>query len=302
MRINRRRFLVLGSLSGFGLAFLSKVVIGQGKTPIAPVKPIKAPASAESKPILRFVATADSGAGDQNQNAVAQAMTRYHRDHPFKLAIMAGDNIYTNGEMEKIAAVFERPYADLLKQGVEFHAALGNHDIRTQNGDLQVKYPPFHMTGRYYTYRKETVQFFVLDTNTNTNWKIQLAWLEKALRASDAPWKIVYGHHPIYASGLYGTDSDMVARLTPLFKKYRVQLYINGHEHHYERTNAINGTTYLITGNGGANLRPVGKSAWTAHSESRHGFSALEVYGDRIEIQGIGTDAQAFDRGIVPIH
>jgi Calcineurin-like phosphoesterase len=299
--MNRRRFLVLGSLSGVGLAALGKVVSGQIRRPTAPASPVKVPAVAISKPILRFVATADVGSGDQNQHDVGQAMNRYYRDHPFKLAIMAGDNIYTNGEMEKINAVFERPYAELLKQGVEFRAALGNHDIRFQNGDLQVKYSPFHMEGRYYTYRKETVQFFVLDTNTNTDWKTQLAWLEKTLRVSDAPWKIVYGHHPVYASGLYGTDPKMVERLTPLFKKYRVQLYINGHEHHYERTNAIDGTTYLITGNGGASLRSVGKHAWTAYSKSRFGFSAIEVYGNRIEIQGIGTDGLPFDKGTVVI-
>jgi Calcineurin-like phosphoesterase len=301
MRMNRRRFLILGSLSGVGLVALGKVVSGQAKKPIAPASPLKTPAATASKPILRFVATADVGSGDQNQYDVGQAMNRYYRDHPFKLAILSGDNIYTNGEMEKINAVFERPYADLLKQGVEFRAALGNHDIRFQNGDLQVKYAPFHMMGRYYTYRKETVQFFVLDTNVNTDWKTQLAWLEKSLRASDTPWKIVYGHHPVYASGIYGTDPEMVKRLTPLFKKYRVQLYVNGHEHHYERTNAINGTTYLITGNGGANLRPVGKHSWTAYSESRFGFSALEVYGDRIEIQGIGTDGLPFDKGTLVI-
>jgi Calcineurin-like phosphoesterase len=300
MRMNRRRFLVLGSLSGVGLAALGKVVSGQGKQPIAPANPKKMPAAA-SKPILRFVATADVGSGDRNQYAIGQAMARYYRNRPYNLALLVGDNIYTNGEMEKINAVFERPYAELLKQGVEFRAALGNHDIRFQNGDLQVKYAPFHMTGRYYTYRHETVQFFVLDTNVNTDWKTQLAWLEKTLRASDAPWKIVYGHHPVYASGIYGTDPQMVERLTPLFKKYRVQLYINGHEHHYERTNAIHGTTYLITGNGGANLRPVGKHTWTAYSVSRFGFSALEVYGDRIEIQGIGTDGLPFDKGTVAV-
>jgi Calcineurin-like phosphoesterase len=301
MRMNRRRFLILGSLSGVGLVALGRVVSGQAKKPIAPAGSKKMPAVAASKPILRFVATADVGSGDRNQYDVGQAMARYYRDHPYKLALLAGDNIYTNGEMEKINAVFERPYADLLKQGVEFCAALGNHDIRFQNGDLQVKYAPFHMTGRYYTYRKETVQFFVLDTNVNTDWKTQLAWLEQNLRASDAPWKIVYGHHPVYASGIYGTDPEMVKRLTPLFKKYRVQLYVNGHEHHYERTNAIDGTTYLITGNGGANLRPVGKHSWTAHSESRFGFSALEVYSDRMEIQGIGTDGLPFDKGTLVI-
>ena len=298
MRMNRRRFLVLGSLSGVGLAFLGKAVIGQGRKPLMPNLP-RTP-SAASGP-LRFVVVADAGSGDANQIAVGQAMSRYRQSHPFNLALMAGDNIYTNGEMEKIQSVFEHPYADLLKQGVEFRACLGNHDVRYQNGDLQVKYAPFHMEGRYYTYRKESVQFFVLDTNGTSSWTTQTAWLEKELAKSNAPWKIVYGHHPIYSSGLYGTNQEMVARLGPLFKKYRVQLYLNGHEHNYERTKSINGTTYLITGIGGATLRPIVKSAISEYTESRFGFSAIDVYQDHLEITGIGTDGQPFDHGVVSI-
>lgn len=298
MRMNRRRFLLLGSLSGVGLAFLSKVVIGQDKKPILPL-PAKTPAVAASSPILRFVAVADAGSGDQNQNTVGQAMSRYRQSHPYSLALLGGDNIYTNGEIEKIVDVFEHPYADLIKDGVEFRACLGNHDIRYQNGDLQVKYAPFNMEGRYYTYRKEAVQFFVLDTNGNADWNAQLTWLEQKLRQSDAPWKVVYGHHPIYSSGMYGTNPEMVSRLTPLFKKYRVHLYINGHEHNYERTVPIDGTTHLITGIGGANLRPVSQSKLTAYATSRFGFSALTVYSDRLEIQGIGMDGQPFDKGII---
>jgi hypothetical protein len=89
----------------------------------------------------------------------------------------------------------------------------------------------------------------------------------------------------------------MVARLTPLFKKYGVQLYINGHEHSYERTRPIHGTTYLITGIGGASLRKTGHREWTEYATSRFGFSAVEVYGDRLVIKGIGIDNQVFDQG-----
>jgi Calcineurin-like phosphoesterase len=108
--------------------------------------------------------------------------------------------------------------------------------------------------------------------------------------------KIVYGHHPVYASGTYGTDREMIARLSPLFKQYRVQLYINGHEHHYERTTAIDGTTYLITGHGGASLRYVGKSDFTAYSLSRYGFSAVEVRQNSFSIAGIDSKGEVFDQ------
>jgi acid phosphatase len=302
MSLNRRQMLMLGGLGCLGLVVAGRTLSSQSQssvtaqpTGVEPVKPTG------NNLILRFVAVADTGAGDQNQYDVAKAMEQYRAKHPYSLVVLAGDNIYTNGEMEKVNAVFVEPYNNLLKQGVKFRACLGNHDIRTANGDLQIRYPSFNMDGRYYTFQEKSIQFFVLDTNTNADWKTQLLWLEKELSQSKAAWKIVYGHHPIYSSGVYGTDQSLVSLLSPVFKKHGVQLYINGHEHSYERTKPIDGTTYLITGTGGAHLRKVGRSDWTAYSVKRFAFSALEVYPDRIQIEGIGTDGVAFDRGTLPI-
>ncbi len=302
MSIKRRQFLFLTSLSGFGLAILGKSLLAQIPNPrnlkSQPVSEITTPAPGET-PLLRFVSVADTGTGAKGQYAVANAMTRYHQKQPFNLVVLAGDNIYNNGEIEKIKAVFEQPYQSLLQQNVKFHACLGNHDIRTDNGDPQVRYLGFNMQGqRYYTFRRDSVQFFALDTNHNADWQTQLPWLETELSKSNAPWKIVFGHHQIYSSGLYGLNQDLISKLTPLFKKYGVQIYINGHEHSYERTQAINGTTYLICG-AGAGVRPVGSSEWTAHSASILSFAAFDVYRDRIVISGIDIDHHLFDQGTI---
>jgi 3',5'-cyclic AMP phosphodiesterase CpdA len=310
MSLNRRQFLFLSGLSIFGLGIFGTVIRDQTRqsTNIRPtntdnlasastdtlLKPV------EGSPLLRFVSVADTGTGAVGQYAVAAAMTRYHQLNPYDLVILAGDNIYNNGEMEKIGAVFEKPYQALLKQGVKFQACLGNHDVRTRNGDEQVRYPGFNMSGRYYTFRRGDVQFFALDTNHNADWKAQLPWLEQELSRSNAPWKLVFGHHQIYSSGQYGLNQPFIKTLTPLFKKYRVQLYINGHEHNYERTRPIDGTTYVICG-GGAGTRPVGRSQWTATSAERLSFAAYEVYRDRVLISGIDTNNQVFDRGIIPL-
>lgn len=304
MSFKRRHFLLLFGLGGVGGALLAHLKEGwTGYPPFvtaSPAPPVSPPLSLpDNQLLLRFVALADTGSGDRNQDAVAQAMSRYLARYPYQLAILAGDNIYNQGEIEKVKAVFEQPYAPLLRQGVKFRACLGNHDIRTQNGEPQVHYPGFGMAGRYYTFSEKGVQFFALDTNRNANWSAQLSWLEQELSRSQAPWKIVFGHHPIYSAGFYGVDQALVQRLTPLFQKYGVQLYINGHEHSYERTRSINGTTYLITGIGGASLRQTGRREWTEYATSRFGFSALEVYGDRLVIQAIGTDNQVFDQGII---
>ncbi|NWF57844.1 MAG: metallophosphoesterase [Fischerella sp.] len=301
MKLKRRQFLLLSSFSAIGAGFIASISRLNGKNYNSAIKPAIAKTPSTKKDLLlRFVSVADTGTGAGGQYAVAKAMTNYHSKNPYELVILAGDNIYTNGEIEKINAVFERPYAPLLKQGVKFQAVLGNHDIRTANGDPQVKYLGFNMKDRYYTFTRDKVQFFALDTNNNADWNNQLIWLEKELSRSQANWKIVFGHHPIYASGVYGSNPDFIKTFTPLFQKYGVQLYINGHEHHYERTRSINGTTYLICG-GGAGTRPVGKNQWTQYSAEKLSFAAYEVFTDRIEVSGIGTDNRIFDKGVIQV-
>ncbi|WP_445628928.1 metallophosphoesterase family protein [Nostoc sp. DSM 114167] len=302
MKLKRRQFLFLSSFSAIGTGFLAWMFAHQNhpSADISDSTTAIAANPAKKDLLLRFVSVADTGTGAKGQYAVARAMNAYHQKNPYDLVILAGDNIYNNGEIEKINAVFERPYQPLLKQGVKFQACLGNHDIRTDNGDPQVKYAGFNMKGRYYTFKRNQVQFFALDTNSNADWKNQLSWLEKELSLSNAPWKVVFGHHPIYSSGQYGNNPDFIKTFTPLFQKYGVQLYINGHEHNYERTRAIDGTTYLICGAGAGN-RPVGRSEWTGYSTSDLSFASYEVYKDRIEISAIATNNRVFDKGIIQL-
>ena len=300
LKYNRRRFLIFATL-GSVYSLLLRAIFRQEPVYSQPLTQAeKLRLNADEEPLLRFVAVADTGTGDRHQYAVAEAMERYYEENPFSLVILAGDNIYSDGDIDRVEDVFERPYGSLLQKDVKFHACLGNHDIRTDNGNPQVAYPGFHMQGRTYTVRYNSVQFFALDTTRNADWESQLAWLEQELRQSDAPWKIVFGHHPIYSSGMYGTNIQRVRLLKPLFQKYGVQLYMNGHEHNYERTLPIDGTTYLICG-AGAKSRPVGRSQWTVAATSRLSFAACEVYRDYMTIRGIDTENRVFDRGAIPV-
>lgn len=308
MTIKRRQFLILSSLTGFGLAALGKIWGEQtaqsdaGYAIAATAEEAATIASLRlSQPIFRLVSVADTGTGSRGQYAVAKAMTRYHQQNPFDLVILAGDNIYNTGEIQKIGAVFEKPYQPLLDAGVKFQACLGNHDIATDNGNPQVKYAGFNMSGRYYTFRRDSVQFFALDTNYNADWKTQIPWLEKELSNSDAPWKIVFGHHPVYSAGLHGSSKKLKQILTPLFEKYNVRLYINGHDHNYERTKAVKGTTYLTCG-AGAGTRPVGSSEVTAHSVSKLSFAAIDIHPTHILLSGIDRENKIFDQGVILLN
>jgi 3',5'-cyclic AMP phosphodiesterase CpdA len=248
---------------------------------------------------LRFLAVADTGSGNANQRAVGVQMAERHRQEPVDLVLLGGDNIYPDGNLLDVERTFQKPYRELLRAAVPFHAVLGNHDIRTDNGDPQVRYRPFGMGGRWYSLRRGPVAFFLIDTNVNARWQHQMPWLKKALAASDAPWKVVVGHHPIYSAGLYGDDPVAIARLTPLFERHGVQLYVNGHEHNYERTLGIRGTTYLTVGGGGAWLRPVVANSRSARAVSAYSFAELEVEGDALTIQAWDAGGTRLDRAVL---
>ena len=260
-------------------------------------------AAATDDSVLRFVVAGDVGTGARGQYAVARAIEQRRHLSPFSTALLTGDNIYENGEIEKVSQAFERPYANLLNNGVKFHAVLGNHDVRTQQGRDEVAYPGYNMAANYYSFIQQSVHFFALDTNQinsvggrhrNTVWDTQLKWLRSQLKKSPAPWKIVFAHHPIYSSGYHGSSRDLARDLTPIFAEYGVQLYLNGHDHNYERTDAIDGTVYITSGNG-AKLRRVGRSQWTAHASSQLGFTTFDVYDDRITVKAISTENTVYD-------
>jgi 3',5'-cyclic AMP phosphodiesterase CpdA len=293
--LKRRDFLICSGLSGLGLALAGHQLLAQHTSILSSDSKDE---TKRAQPLLRFVAVGDVGLGNKEQYEVARAMNSYWQQNAFPLTLLLGDNIYPNGEIEKIKAVFEAPYQTLRKQGVRFYATLGNHDIRTNNGEDEIRYSEYNMPSRYYTFTQASVQFFAIDTNSNAPWEKQLKWLEENLANSSSAWKIVFGHHPLYSSGMHGGDRQLRERLEPLFSHYKVSLYLCGHDHDYERTKPINGTTYIVSG-GGANTRPVAHSEQTAFSAAKLNFTTFEIYPNLIKINGIGSDGEIFDRAAI---
>ncbi|MCX5953941.1 MAG: metallophosphoesterase [Cyanobacteria bacterium] len=264
---------------------------------LVPAQASAAPAGAS----LHVLAVADTGSGNKHQMAVGQQMALANRRQPVDLVLLAGDNVYPDGDPAQLDRVFVKPYQELLANKVPFFAVLGNHDIRTRNGEGQLAYPALGMGGRWYSLRRGPVEFFLLDTNVNAAWQHQLPWLKGALARSTAPWKVVVGHHPLYTAGFYGDDAAGIARLTPLFKRYGVQLYINGHDHNYERTQRINGTTYLTVGGGGAYLRPVLPNERTAYATSQYSFAELNFEPNKLRLQGWNAEGRRIDQAVLSV-
>jgi hypothetical protein len=261
-----------------------------------------APATAlSSDEVLRFIVFGDSGKGDTAQHELARMMAAHHWNQFYDTALMMGDNIYPDGNPEDIPAKFERPYAELLRRGVSFHAVLGNHDVR-KGREAQTNYRNFNMGGRaYYSFTKGDglVEFFALDSN-RFDFQ-QRYWLEGALRASQAKWKIAFFHHPLYSSAeKHGSDFDLRVDLEPLLVKYGVDAAFSGHDHIYERTKPQQGVQYFTSGAGAKTRRGDLKRNtpfFAAGADETSSFMSVEITPERFSFKTINIAGREIDSG-----
>ncbi|RII15574.1 Calcineurin-like phosphoesterase [Streptomyces sp. YIM 130001] len=71
----------------------------------------------------------------------------------------------------------------------------------------------------------------------------QTAWLDRRLgelrRDPDVDFIVVFFHHCMYSTSTHASDGGVRDAWLPAFTKHQVDLVINGHNHVYERTDAI---------------------------------------------------------------
>jgi len=224
---------------------------------------------------LHVVALGDFGSGNANQAAVARAMAKRNAEDHFDLGISLGDNFYRCGVRTTSERSWKLRWEDLYTPlGIPFYTSLGNHDYghplvicpaEKASPDAEIAYSEhsksWRMPARYYTFVAGPARFFAIDTE---GWSgDQYSWLKSKLHDTHqepgVSWRIVYGHHPLYTSGVHLNErriGELRRELVPLFKQTGVDFYIAGHDHDMEHLEA-EGIEYLICGAGGAKLRAV---------------------------------------------
>jgi len=245
---------------------------------------------------VRFAVIGDSGTGNRMQYDTAEQLTRTRQEFPFEFVLMMGDNIYGGKAPRDFERKFEVPYKALLDAGVKFYASLGNHDVPEEQS-----YKPFNMDGhRYYSFKKDKVRFYALDSNYMD--PEQLKWLESELRGSTEDWKIAFFHHALYSSAAYhGSSLELRRILEPLFQKYVVQVVLSGHDHIYERIEEQNGIHYFVEGSSGQLRRGDARGAsFTAKAfDEDCTFMIVEITADVLYFQTIARTGSTVDSGSI---
>ncbi|KAF4677415.1 hypothetical protein FOL47_001627 [Perkinsus chesapeaki] len=155
-------------------------------------------------------------------------------------------------------------------------ASIGNHEFDYSSGGWHPSWGNFGSDSggecgiptkhRYkfpnwwYSFSFGIVRYFMLSSEHDwTEGSEQWKWLNEELskvNRSITPWVIVTSHRPMIVSA-YGSSEDPVEEqlrlaMLPLFKKHKVDLFVGGHWHHYERSDPIDGTVHVIAGSAGA--------------------------------------------------
>jgi hypothetical protein len=264
--------------------------------PAFTVKPADAP--------VRVLAFGDFGNGSGEQKIVAQTIATYHRGQRFDFAITLGDNFYSVGMESPSDPRWKTWFEDLYGPlGIPFYASLGNHDWgHPDSPAAEILYsgltPTWRMPAAYYTFTAGPVQFFALDTQSVALAQKQREWLDRELTNSQARWKVVYGHHPIYSDGNYEDRPDLIASLLPILAN-RVDAYICGHDHNLQALQPQRGVRFYIAGGGGAGLYEVTQSPRSLFVSRSNGFAVLEADATRLVVKLVDvTGKVVYDEAI----
>jgi len=175
---------------------------------------------------------------------------------------------------------------------------LGNHEYNEYDSDLGIHYFKFfNLPGNewYYSFNYSNVHIICLNlsvsdveiSQTQINWLIND--LNKVNFSNSIDWIVIFFHVPLYSSGAYGNDEKAIEALEHIFKDYKVELVIAGHDHQYERIYK-DGVHYIVTGGGGSELEVyIGNNRYVQYSENIHHFCKFNVNRTQMNVEVISS-------------
>ena len=237
-------------------------------------------------------------------------------DLDFDTVVMAGDMAYNLHTGNSTRGDSFMNSLQPIVSSVPLMVCAGNHETKDNYYNYMAR---FNLPNNkfYYTFTSGLVRFLAIHTEaflTEVDMlPDMLPYIRGVLNRSQDdklkyPWLIVFGHRPMYCYGddkpeTCSTDADTIKKnLESWFKQYKVDLYVNGHVHNYQRTAPVYqgqvtssydaytstyvnpaSTIYVTTGGPGAddvnnNFDPTNAPSWLIAGDSDYTFSIMNVF------------------------
>lgn len=304
--------LMLVYTTGFSQVLLKNALVN--------TKPTKSVLKLDSS--LHFIAMGDWGRnGEDHQKQVATQMAKTATAIKAQFIIATGDNFYPSGVISEQDPLFRYSFEDIYTAfsiQVDWYPVLGNHDYKS-NPDAQVGYSKisrrWKMPARYYSKKiaingdkSNQLLLIFLDTNPlikefyaneeygpnvkGQDTTAQKKWLENLL-SDPSPaikWKIVVGHHPMYTGGsrTEGYDTKAIRNsLKSTFDKYKLDVYLSGHEHSLQHINPLGSHTHHFISGTASEKTPVKLIEGSEMAASEYGFMLFSITKNKLQVQTI---------------
>ncbi|KAI8988299.1 Metallo-dependent phosphatase-like protein [Mycotypha africana] len=288
--------------------------------------------SSKGSSSFKFIATGDIGVN----NAVSMPLFKqFVTSHEYDFVAFVGDQGYNLDDFNGTKGDEYMKFAEELYANLPILTTTGNHEQAYNFSHYKNRFDlmPYRESGfdnaLQYSINYKNLHLVSFDTEvffegSEEEVLTALHWLEEDLieankRRSKVPWIIVFGHRPLYCSVMsssdcvekaeklrFGEPVDKNYGLETLLSRYKVDLYLCGHKHNYERSypvlnNTLVTTSYhnppsffqVITGNGGnyegcdkfddmTNTAAIPK--WLGNHYEGYGFTTVEVSRNRLDL------------------
>jgi hypothetical protein len=248
----------------------------------------------------------DGASGSPESKAVADLIGSWDPN----LFLYLGD-VYNSGTVTE----FKNWYAPITSLG-RFKSitnpTIGNHEYA--GSDVPRGYMEYWGNPPHY-YSVDTAGWHIVSLDSNAKFNElnpesqQMQWLVNDLESTTSACTLVMFHHPPFSVGPHG-DTAEVQPLWNLLVQHDVDLVMTGHDHLYQRWQAMDGsgkldptgTIPLVIGNGGQTRKSVAKedSRLAAPPVLTPGAMRVELNPKGASMQFITTDGIVRDHTVVP--
>lgn len=277
-----------------------------------------------NKDAYNFIVANDLGRnGYYKQKNIAEVLGEYAGEADAEFIAALGDVHHFDGVASTSDPLWLSNYEAIYKHPelmIEWSAICGNHEYRgntqavldyssiSRRWEAPAKYyaKTIHLKGGEKAvllfidttplidkYRKESDKY---PDASKENMEKQINWIDSTLLANqDAKWRIVMGHHPVYAQTPKDDSerTDLQKRLEPLFIKNNVSAYLCGHIHNFQHLKSSKGKVDYFVNSSGSLARKVSPVKETVFCSPKEGFMLVSMDDKSLSFFMVDEDGKA---------